>query len=499
MHSTSRRQRGRPDTIIALEHPPARSNPTDDTMRHSCCSARLRRAVPLVRLAIALAAGISLGLPTAAESQATGPARSLTLRDVLDSALTRHPEAEAARARVRGAQAARTTAGAFGNPVLSYDVENAPFPGGDPVRGMHRESMTTAMLPLETLFQRGPRASRADAELRAVEADAFGTRQQLALAATRAYFGTALSQVNVAVARDLTAWLDSVVTYNRMRVDEGVAAEADLIRTELERDRAVAQLSLQEAEHARRRAELAAFLGDITAGVPDVLVTVDDTPIPLPSVDGAAGPSAAAAPGALAASPAQLTRRPDVRAARERLTAAGLGIKAERSMIVRELGATFGAKRTAGTTSMMAGVSMPLPLFDPNRGEIARATAERDVAALELAARERTARAELAGAYEAARLLTDRASLLARGADGRPSFLARADEARRIALGAYREGAVPLLQVIDAARAWGDARLTFYEMLYAQHESVAMLLVARGDDLFTDLPVLAARGQGTPR
>ena len=469
-------------------------------MRHSCCSARLRRAVPLVRLAITLAAGISLGLPTAAQSQATGPARSLTLRDVLDSALTRHPEAEAARARVRGARGARTTAGAFGNPVLSYDVENAPFPGGDPVPGMERESMTTAMLPLETLFQRGPRTSRADAELRAVEADALGTRQQLALAATRAYFGAALSQINVAVARDLTAWLDSVVTYNRTRVEEGVAAEADLIRTELERDRAVAQLTMHQAEHARRRAELAAFLGDITAGVPDVLVTVDDTPIPLPTLDGAAGANAAPARGALvAASSAQLARRPDVRAARERLTAAGAGIKAERSMIVRELGATFGAKRSAGTTSMMAGVSMPLPLFDPNRGEIARATAERDVAALELSARERTARAELAGAYEAARLLTDRASLLARAADGRPSFLARADEARRIALGAYREGAVPLLQVIDAARAWGDARLTFYEMLYAQHESVATLLVARGDDLFTELPSLAARGQGTPR
>ena len=469
-------------------------------MRHSCCSARLRRAVPLVRLTVALAAASSLGLPTAAQSQATGPARSLTLRDVLDSALTRHPEAEAARARVRGARGARTTAGAFGNPVLSYDVENAPFPGGDPVPGMERENMATAMLPLETLFQRGPRASRADAELRAVEADAFGTRQQLALSAVRAYFGTALSQVNVTVARDLTAWLDSVVTYNRMRVEEGVAAEADLIRTELERDRAAAQLTLHEAEHARRRAELAAFLGDITAGVPDVLVTVDDTPIPLPTVDGASGSNVAGARSTFfAASPAQLARRPDVRAARERLTAAGAGIKAERSMIVRELGATFGAKRTAGTTSMMAGVSMPLPLFDPNRGEIARATAERDVAALELSARERTARAEVAGAYEAARLLTDRASLLARATDGRPSFLARADEARRIALGAYREGAVPLLQVIDAARAWGDARLTFYEMLYAQHESVATLLVARGDDLFTELPSLAAREQGTPR
>ena len=469
-------------------------------MRHSCCSARLRRAVPLVRLTISLAAGSSLGLPTAAESQAPGPARSLTLREVLDSALTRHPEAEAARARIQGARGARTTAGAFGNPVLSYDVENAPFPGGGPVHGMARESMTTAMLPLETLFQRGPRASRADAELRAVEADAFGTWQQLALAATRAYFGTALSQVNVAVARDLTAWLDSVVTYNRMRVEEGVAAEADLIRTELERDRAAAQLTLHEAEHARMRAELAAFLGDITTGVPDVLVTIDDTPIPLPTLDGPTGTTVPAAPPVLvAASPAQLARRPDVRAARERLTAAGAGITAERSMFVRELGATFGAKRTAGITSMVAGVRLPLPIFDPNRGEIARATAERDVAALELSARERSARAEVAGAYEAARLLTDRASLLARAADGRPSFLARADEARRIALGAYREGAVPLLQVIDAARAWGDARLTFYEMLYAQHESVATLLVARGDDLFIELPLLAARGQGTPR
>jgi outer membrane protein, heavy metal efflux system len=144
-------------------------------------------------------------------------------------------------------------------------------------------------------------------------------------------------------------------------------------------------------------------------------------------------------------------------------------------------------------------VSMPLPIFDPNRGEIARASAERDVATFELAARERTARAELAGAHEAARLLTERASLLASATNGRPSLLARADEARRIALGAYREGAVPLLQVIDAARAWGDARLMFYEMLYAQHESVAALLVARGDDLFTELPSLAARGQGTPR
>jgi cobalt-zinc-cadmium efflux system outer membrane protein len=155
-------------------------------------------------------------------------------------------------------------------------------------------------------------------------------------------------------------------------------------------------------------------------------------------------------------------------------------------MVVRQLGAMIGTRTSPGATSLIAGVSLPLPIFDQNRGEIARASAERDAAAFELAAAERTARAEVTGAYEAAQLLTERTGVLAtRGPGGTPAYLARADEARRIALGAYREGAVPLLSVIDAARAWGEARLAYYRTLFAQHESVLALLAAQGADLTT--------------
>jgi cobalt-zinc-cadmium efflux system outer membrane protein len=137
---------------------------------------------------------------------------------------------------------------------------------------------------------------------------------------------------------------------------------------------------------------------------------------------------------------------------------------------------------------MIAGVSLPLPLFDQNRGEVARAQAEREVAAYVLADRERTASAEVSGALEAARVLTERAQLLTgttttNAASTPTGFLARADDARRIALGAYREGAVPLIQVLDAARAWGEARRAFYQTLYEQHESVLDLLAAEGVDL----------------
>lgn len=456
-------------------------------------AATLARATRIAGIAVAVAAA-SRSAPAQTALSVPAP-RTITLHDVLDSALTRHPLAQAAGARVNAARGARTTAGSVGNPMLSYDVENAPFPGGDPIVGMARETMATATIPLASIIQRFPRARRADADVRAAEADARLARQQLALDASRAFFRTALAQVSVDAAHDLTAWLDSVVAYNKSRVEQGVTAEADLLRAELERDRAAAAATLQEADLARARAELGTFLGESPPIGTNIVVAIDDAPFAMPAPN-----RSTALAGAPTGTTAHLdvSQRPDVRAAQERLTSASAGIKTERSMIVRELGATFGAKWSMGTTSMVAGVSMPLPVFDPNRGEIARVSAERDAAAFELAARERMASAELSGAYDAARLLTERATVLAEGANGRPPLLARADDARRIALGAYREGAVSLLQVIDAARAWGDARLTFYQTLYAQHESVAALLVARGADVLTELPLLASGARATP-
>jgi len=187
--------------------------------------------------------------------------------------------------------------------------------------------------------------------------------------------------------------------------------------------------------------------------------------------------------------------RPDVRAARERVTASAAAVSSERTMIFREVGATIGAMQTGPTTSMVAGVSLPLPTFNTNRGEIQRARAERAVAGFELATQERLARAEFNGALEAARVLSARVSTLA-GNDS-ASFLARVDEARRIALGTYREGAIPLFQVIDATRSWADARMTYYQTLIAQHQSVLALIVAEGLDLFTATPQPRAAGDAS--
>ena len=386
---------------------------------------------------------------------------------VLDSVAASYPLAEAAQARVRAARGARRTAGAVINPIFDYEVANAQLPGGA-VPTMSREVMTTLMLPLEELYQRGPRVRRADAELRAAEADARVASQRILLDAAMAYSRVALGQVSVDASRDVVAWLDTVVTYNRSRVREGAAAEADLIRSEVERDRALADAAIQEAGLAQARAELAAFLGDPEQQqATEFAVVAEDVPM--------LGP---------------LTARnipqdqPQVQAARERSSAAQAGVAAERSMFVRQIGATVGTKRSDGVSMLVAGVSLPLPLFDQNRGGSERARAENDVAQLELSGEQRRAKAALIGATAAARLLTDRLTALAgHDSTGDVAYLKRADEGRRIALGAYREGAVPLFQVIDATRAWADARAAYYQLVYAQHQSILELLVARGTPL----------------
>lgn len=391
----------------------------------------------------------------------------LTLGMVLDSVAATHPRVGAAQARIGAARGARRSAGTITNPIFGYDVENAPLPGGaSPTMG--REIMTTVVLPLEEFYQRGPRVRRADAELRAAEADARTVSQRVRLDAATAYSRVALAQVALDASRDVVAWLDTVVIYNRSRVREGATAEADLIRSEVERDRASAGAAIEEAELIRARATLAAFLGaPDERTVATFAVAVDDLPL-------------------VSVSPVRGVRpdRPEVRAARERSSAAEADVAAERSMFVRQIGATVGTKRSEGVSMLVAGVSLPVPVFDQNRGGLERARGERDAARLDVVAEEREANAGLAGATAAARVLTDRLTVLsARDSSGRVAYLARADEGRRIALGAYREGAVPLFQVIDAARAWADARMSYYQLVYAQHESVLALLVAEGTEL----------------
>ena len=446
------------------------------------------RPAEVARRALSLGAAAIVALPAWASGQnatlprSTRDSGSLTLAFVLSTATRTHPLVQAAGARVRAAHGMRTTAGAFGNPVLTYQVENAPFPGRTAAAGLVQETSTFATIPLEQLWQRNSRVGRANDDVQAAEADLTMTRRAVALDAARAFHRLALAQYSAEATAEVLVGLDSLVRYTRSRVTEGATAEGDLLRLQVERDRVATDQALQEAELAQARAALHPYLMDANAPA-SAVESLASLRVAADARAGVGGERTGASlfratllPVRAGLAERALAARPDVLAARARTRAAGADVGLQRALTVRQLGATFGSKSTGGSPSMIAGLSVPIPLFDQNRGEIQRARSERTAVEQELLWTERRAAAEVTGAYDAAQVLTDRVAAL------QSDFLARAEESRTVALAAYREGAVPLLFVLDATRTLVEARLGFLRAHHAQQVAVLTLYVAAGLD-----------------
>jgi cobalt-zinc-cadmium efflux system outer membrane protein len=393
-------------------------------------------------------------------------ASELTLDAVVAAALAQHPLIEAARARVEAARGTARQVATWPNPVGTYWLENAAFPRASS-GGLDRESSAYATVPLEPFYQRRPRIAQATQDVAAAGAAAETVRRQVAVEAARAFFRVAMAQASVAAAEENRTSLGQLVSFNEVRVREGAAPEGDLIRVRVEMDRAATNVVLAEVELTQARGDLWPFLdtGTVNGVAPDALRVhppagdLRVSPAPLPDIIARAR-----------------TSRPEVASARARAASAAAATEYERTLNVRELGGTFGVKSTAGQRSMIAGVSLTVPLFDRNRGGVQRATAERLAAEQELAWAERTIQAEVQTSYAVAERLR------ARAAEVQHIVLERAESARAVALAAYREGAAAVLQVIDASRALAEARLSYARLLLAERESRFDLQLVSGSD-----------------
>jgi cobalt-zinc-cadmium efflux system outer membrane protein len=427
---------------------------------------RFTHLLPALLLSGIVFRSVGTGVSAQAAGQTGRAAVEWTFDDVVKATLAQHPLIDAARERVAAARGARQTAASFSNPVATYWMENGSFPGQSLI-GHDRETSAYVTLPLEPLFQRNPRIRHADADVDVAELALRTARRQVVVEATRAFYRLALAQATLDAIEENRSGLERLVSYNRSRVTEGATAEIELIRVQVELDRAATNIALAEVDLVRSRADLLPFLGPAASGAD--LRTLH---VVLPAIS-----ARRLAFGLLDTFAARAQeRRPEVLIARARVSAATADIAVQRALTVRQLGATFGVKRIAGENTMVAGLSVPMPLFDQNRGEVQRATAELTAAQHELAWAERTVTTEVEGAYAAAQ------RLVAQVSPPEPSFLDRAAEANRITVGAYQEGGATLLQVLDASRSLTEARLTYSRAALAQHQSLFDLAIVAGDD-----------------
>ena len=382
----------------------------------------------------------------------------LTLRDAVSQAITANPQIMAAEARVSIAEGLRRQAGLGPNPRLVLQSENTRFTGS-PSFSYSRDADSYAFLvqTIETAGKRHRRVDLAVENVRKSEAEEHLQRQQIITRVNAAYWAA----VGAARTRDLlrqeASRFATVVQYHRDRVREGAAAEVDLIRIEVERDRLVTSAQTVALEAERARIALLREIGRTE----------------FPAIEFAADLEQIRSVATIDLSQV-LAKRAEMQIARQSVEQARANERLQRANGKPDPDVQFGYKRTFGFDTLYAAVQIPLPFRNRNQGQIQAAAAENIVSQAGLALAQAVIRAEVESAKKDYDL---RGKLLEETL--RP-MRARTEEVYRIETAAYREGVSNTLRLLDAERSRIETLVMYTRALSEYQQSASSLEAAQG-------------------
>ncbi|MGC4082097.1 MAG: TolC family protein [Vicinamibacterales bacterium] len=217
------------------------------------------------------------------------------------------------------------------------------------------------------------------------------------------------------------------------RVREGITAEADLRKFETEHQRLIRQATRTDITARSALLRLSATLGVNLRFEQLVPVAMGSAALPA-QVD-----------------VSHIMKRPDVVAAQARVERAEAVLAVERARGVPDVLVTTGYKRTSGFDTGLAGITVPINLFDRNRVAIAFAVGDVSAAKAELERIQQIARSDAQAHVTAALRLTDQA------ASARQELIEPAAIVREAARASYVEGRGDVLQLVDAERVFAEA------------------------------------------
>ena len=380
---------------------------------------------------------LSWGLALRAHGQTPDLARlSLLEADALLAQKNR--ELQAARRAVEAAEAATLSAGQRPNPNLSLTTENI-----NPSRGIGggtlRDKAVDSTIRLDQLIERGNKRELRVSTAKKLEAasgeDLADVLRQQRLALRASYYDLLLAQDRIAISADTAELFQRTLRAADLRLQAGDIASSDVARIRVDALRA--QNDARAAEAERRRAQLALAYMIGAERHADLIRATDPWPAPQ------------AAEGA---EPDELIeRRPDVRAARARIEAAGAARELARSLRTRDVSVGVQFEHfpdNFGNTSNSYGVALSIPLFTRYHyeGEIAQAESAYNSATDNLERARAVARSEIAKA------LSDVTAAAERLARYRDNLLAEAAKSADSAEFAYKNGAIGVMDLLDARR-----------------------------------------------
>lgn len=374
-------------------------------------------------------------------------ASPLSLAGALDLAFKANAELSAAARELEAVEASAVQAGLLPNPKVAALVEDT-----------RRETRTATLLLDQPIELGGKRAARVQAAERARDAAAaelLSKKAEVRSGLISAFFDVLIAQERVRLAGESAALARRATDAAARRVAAGKVSPVEETKARVAEAGVKVELTQANSELRSARSRLAAFWGN---------------PSPrFERVEGAAEalPEAGEFPGLerpLQTAPA--LRRASLEVERRRALT-----EVERTRRIPDLTVSLGVKRDnqLGRDQAVMGVSIPLPLFDRNQGNLAEALSREDKARDELAATRIRLASEATQAWE--RLQTARAEVVALADEVLPGAQTAFDAATK----GFELGKFGFLDVLDAQRTLFLARSQYLRALAEAHRARAEL------------------------
>jgi cobalt-zinc-cadmium efflux system outer membrane protein len=377
----------------------------------------------------------------ASSKQASQP---LTLGAALQAAIDNSPTLSAARREIDAAQGALTQAGVYQNPSLDLEVED--------LRSGMRSTTVTLSQPLELGGKRSARVAAAERALEAIRVKSEATEAQLKADVTAAFLSALLSQERVRLAQESLNIARSGSQAASKRVQAGKVSPLEETRSKVAEANVRLELVQAQGELAAKLQELRALLA---GGVP--FDTLDGNALLLPTLP------------PIDVLQARVENSPTMRQARLETSRLSALADLEQAKRKPDIAVSLGMQRSQqdGRSTAIVGVSIPLPVFDTNRGNIIQSLRLRDKSEDDARALELRLRADLAIARQRMEIASQEVAAVS--AEILPSAQLAFDAAAQ----GFELGKFEYLDVLDAQRTLLQARSQYLRSLGESHRAAA--------------------------
>jgi cobalt-zinc-cadmium efflux system outer membrane protein len=391
------------------------------------------------------------------------PAGNITLTQAVAASLLRNPELAAFSQEIRAREAAVLQAGLFPNPTFGANAANF---ANARARGFDGDVVTLELSQLIELG--GKRAARIEAAQQTQELadwDYETARLAVATLVAQAFTEVLGAQARLDLARQTTALAEQVATAVGNQVKAGEVSPVEETRTKVALATVRTDLMRAERELEAARRRLAALWGSVEPRFAKARGELESVS-PIPTLEQLQE---------------KIHRNPELARWTTELTQRQALVELEKTKAIPDVTASLGTSyyRLNNDYVLLAGVSVPLPVFNRNQGGILEAERRRNKAEDERRAAEVRIGTALSTAYQTL------AAAHAEAETYKTSILPGAESAYEAVRKGYRFGEFALLDVLDTQRTLFTAKAQYLRALTAYHQGVAEVERLVGEQLAT--------------